>query len=86
MCDFYGLKSPVLKMKCVDNIEHNLAPENLCQALVAADEIHSPELKQQILREITKDFQEVALPGENLQLLTKNLLIEVIQALARSKK
>ncbi|KAJ6635081.1 Leucine-zipper-like transcriptional regulator 1 like [Pseudolycoriella hygida] len=80
---FYGFTNHRLQAFCKHNLEHNIHFENVLQILEASDKMNYTALKSYALRMIVQDFSQVArLP--KMKTLNRDLLLEVIQAMAEN--
>lgn len=78
---FYGLANNRLQAYCKYNLEHNIHVQNVLQLLEASDKMNVPDIKKYALSMIVRDFAQVArLP--KMQKLSRDLLLEVIEAMA----
>ena len=66
---------------CKHNLESNVTVDNVLQILEAADKSHTHDMKRYALNLIVKHFTKIA-PLPKLQTLSKELLLDIIQAKA----
>ena len=78
---FYGFTNNRLQTFCKQNLEMNVTYENVLQILEAAQQINALDMKRHALGLIVKSFGKVArLP--RMKLLSRDLLLDIIEALA----
>ena len=78
---FFIFSNNRLHIFCKYNLERNVTVDNVLQILEAADKSHTQDMKRYALNLIVKHFTKVA-PLPKLQTLSRELLLDVIQALA----
>merc|ERR1719384_1227123 len=78
---FYIFTNNRLQVFCKHNLERNVSSENVVQILEAADKSHTHDMKRYALNLIVKHFTKIA-PLPKLQTLSKELLLDIIQAKA----
>ena len=66
---------------CKHNLERNVTVDNVLQILEAADKSQTQDMKRYALNLIVKHFTKIA-PLPTLQTLSKELLLDIIQAKA----
>ncbi|XP_026473112.1 leucine-zipper-like transcriptional regulator 1 [Ctenocephalides felis] len=81
---FYGFTNNRLQAFCKQNLENNVTSDNVLQILEAADKMQAIDIKKYALRMIMNDFPTVARQGK-MSSLTKELLIDILRALADEK-
>lgn len=81
---FYGFTNNRLQAFCKHNLENNITYDNVLQILEASDKMNVPDIKNYALRMVVHNFSQVArLP--KMQELTRELLLDVIMAVAETK-
>ncbi|XP_065075653.1 leucine-zipper-like transcriptional regulator 1 homolog [Ochlerotatus camptorhynchus] len=81
---FYGFTNNRLQAFCKHNLENNITYDNVLQILEASDKMNVPDIKNYALRMVVHNFSQVArLP--KMQELTRELLLDVIMAVADTK-
>ena len=78
---FFIFSNNRLHVFCKQNLERNVRVDNVLQILEAADNSHTQDMKRYALNLIVKHFTKVA-PLPNLKTLSKELLLDIIQAKA----
>ena len=78
---FFIFSNNRLHVFCKHNLERNVTVDNVLQILEAADKSHTQDMKRYALNLIVKHFPKVA-PLPKLQTLSRELLLDIIQALA----
>ena len=78
---FFIFSNNRLHVFCKHNLERNVTVDNVLQILEAADKSHTQDMKRYALNLIVKHFTKVA-PLPTLQSLSKELLLDIIQAKA----
>ncbi|XP_069134398.1 leucine-zipper-like transcriptional regulator 1 [Argopecten irradians] len=81
---FYGFSNNRLQAFCKHNLEKNVTVQNVVQILEAADKIQALDMKKHALNLIVHHFTKVARLPE-IRRLSKDLLLDVIKALADEK-
>ena len=78
---FYIFANQRLQVFCKQNLERNVSVDNVIQILEAADRSGTQDMKRYALNICVKHYPEVArLP--KLKTLSKDLLLDILQALA----
>jgi len=81
---FYSFTNNRFQVFCKQNLETTVKVENVLQVLEASEEIKAIEMKKHALNLIVNDFSKVA-KLSNLRRLSKDLLLDILQALGEEK-
>ena len=81
---FYSFTNNRFQVFCKQNLETNVKIENVLQVLEASEEIKATEVKKFALNLIVNDFSKVS-KLSHLRKISKELLLDILQALAEEK-